>query len=263
MEFIAFKKYYQRIYKKTGNEYKSWLAEIDKQRKESRNQENKLYIFGHSLDVTDGDILKELIEHDGIKTVIFHKDKARLGQQIANLVKVLGSEKVIQYVYGNNPIIEFRQQKSREKIHGSTFEIVSDMVKFDHFYKYKGQDLEEMILKFDRKIEEKDLGYFCSQETVISLYDIFQRHGLGQKYAKQLLEIADSLRDTESMDKKPIQFQCENWEYQAYDNSWGCDRLTKKFIETVNRRNRENFILSDFWANVTTWDDTWEIILWS
>ena len=57
VEFIAFKKYYQRIYKKTENEYKSWLAEIDKQRKEGRNQENKLYIFGHSLDVTDGDIL--------------------------------------------------------------------------------------------------------------------------------------------------------------------------------------------------------------
>ena len=81
---ITFKKYYQRIYKKTGNGYKPWLEEIDKRRKEERNQENKLYIFGHSLDVTDGDILKELIEHDGIKTIIFHKDKARLGQQIAN-----------------------------------------------------------------------------------------------------------------------------------------------------------------------------------
>ncbi len=82
-----------------------------------------------------------------------------------------------------------------------------------------------------RKIEEKDLGYFCSQGTVISLYDIFQRHGLGQKYAMQLLEIADSLRDTEFMDKKPIQFQCENWEYQDYNNSWGCDRLTKKLLK--------------------------------
>ena len=156
MEFIAFKKYYQRIYKKTGNGYKSWLAEIDKQRKDGRKQENKLYIFGHSLDVTDGDILKELIEHEGIGTIIFYKDKTRLGQQIANLVKVLGPEKVIQYVYGNNPIIEFRQQKSRGKIHGSKFEIVSDMVKFDHFYKYKGGNLEDMISKFERKIEEKD-----------------------------------------------------------------------------------------------------------
>ena len=220
VEFIAFKKYYQRIYKKTGNEYKSWLAEIDKQRKDGRKQENKLYIFGHSLDVTDGDILKELIEHEGIGTIIFYKDKTRLGQQIANLVKVLGPEKVIQYVYGNKPIIEFRQQKSRGKIYGSTFEIVSDMVKFDHFYKYKGGDLEDMISKFERKIEEKDLDYFCSQETVISLYDSFQRHGLGKRYAKQLLEIADSLGDRESIAKEPIQFKHENWEYQDYDNSW-------------------------------------------
>ena len=48
--------------------------------------------------MTDGDILKEMIEHDGIHTIIFYKDKARLGQQITNLVKVFGPEKVIQYV---------------------------------------------------------------------------------------------------------------------------------------------------------------------
>lgn len=29
MDFIEFKKYYQRIYKKTGNEYKKWLKQID------------------------------------------------------------------------------------------------------------------------------------------------------------------------------------------------------------------------------------------
>lgn len=231
VEFIAFKKYYQRIYKKTGNEYKLWLAEIDKHRKEGRKQENKLYIFGHSLDVTDGDILKELIEHDGIGTIIFYKDKARLGQQIANLIKVFGPEKVIQYVYGNNPIIEFRQQKSREKIHGSTFEIISDMVKFNHFYKYKGEDLEDMISKFEKKIEEKELEYFCSQEAVIFLYDSFQKHGLGKRYAKQLLEIADGLRDTESMAKEPTQFRYDNWEYQDYDNSWGVTGLQRNLLK--------------------------------
>lgn len=258
VEFIAFKKYYQRIYKKTGNEYKSWLAEIDRQRKEGKNQDNRLYIFGHSLDVTDGDILKELIEHDGIKTIIFYKDKARLGQQIANLVKVLGSEKIIQYVYGNNPIIEFRQQKNREKIHGSTFEIVCDMVKFDHFHKYKGEDLENLILKFEEKIEEKDLEYFCSQKTVISLYDVLQRHGLGKKYEKQLLGIADNLRKTESMDKEPIQFRYDNWAYQDYDNSWGCDERTRSFIAIVNGRNRVNFTVSDSRAEAISWDDIME-----
>lgn len=259
VEFIAFKKYYQRIYKKTGNEYKSWLAEIDKQRKHGMNYENKLYIFGHSLDVTDGDILKELIEHEGIKTIIFHKDKAGLGQQIANLVKVLGSEKVIQYVYGSNPIIEFRQQKSREKIHGSTFEINSDIAKFDYFYKYKGGDLEKMILKFKRKIEECDLDYFCSQETVISFYDVLQKYGLGKKYERQLLDIADCLRNTTSTDKEPIQFQCDHWKHQNYDDSWKCDSLTKKFIETVNKQNKENFILSDSCHNDDSSDNILEV----
>lgn len=186
------------------------------------------------------------------------KDKTRLGQQIANLVKVLGPEKVIQYVYGNKPIIEFRQQKSRGKIHGSTFEIISDMVKFNHFYKYKGEDIEDMISKFEKKIEEKELEYLCSQEAVIFLYDSFQRHGLGKRYAKQLLEIADSLGDRESIAKEPIQFKHENWEYQDYDNSWGCDRLTKKFIETVNKRNRENFTLNDFGEKFTSWDEIME-----
>ena len=185
-----------------------------KRGKRERKKENKLYIFGHSLDVTDGDILKEMIEHDGIHTIIFYKDKARLGQQIANLVKVLGSE--------------------------------------------KGGDLENMILKFERKIKENDLRYFCSQEKVIFLYDSFQRHGLGKKYAKELLEIADSLRDTKFIVKEPIQFKYENWQYLDYDNSWVCDMLTKKFIETVNKHNRENFTLDDFWENVTTWDDIME-----
>ncbi len=261
VEFIAFKKYYQRIYKKTGNEYKSWLAEIDKQRKHGMNYENKLYIFGHSLDVTDGDILKELIEHEGIKTIIFHKDKAGLGQQIANLVKVLGSEKVIQYVYGSNPIIEFRQQKSREKIHGSTFEINSDIAKFDYFYKCKGGDLEKMILKFKRKIEECDLDYFCSQETVISFYDVLQKYGLGKKYERQLLDIADRLSKTTSTNKELIQFQSKDWEYLDYDNSWECDNLTKKFIEIVNKQNKENLKLSDSCNNDDSSDNILESYL--
>ena len=60
IDFIAFKKYYQRIYKRTGNQYKKWLKQIHEKREESL-----LYIFGHSLDETDGDILRDLIEDRG------------------------------------------------------------------------------------------------------------------------------------------------------------------------------------------------------
>ena len=38
----------------------------------------------------------------------------------------------------------------------------------------------------------------------------------------------------------------------------GCDRLTKKFIETVNKRNRENFTLNDFGEKFDSWDEIME-----
>lgn len=78
-EFIAFKKYYQRIYKQTGCKYKSWVdhiiqgwKDIDNNIKSQYNLQipynkipnksrNQLYIFGHSLDITDRDILRELV----------------------------------------------------------------------------------------------------------------------------------------------------------------------------------------------------------
>ncbi len=79
IEFIAFKKkYYQRIYKKAGNEYKKWLQQIDENVKAGRKEENTLYIFGHSLDVTDGDVLREFINHENLKTVIFYRNKGAI-----------------------------------------------------------------------------------------------------------------------------------------------------------------------------------------
>lgn len=53
LEFLAFKKFYQRIYKSTDSSYMEWIDEIH------RNFliTYKLYIFGHSLDKTDKDIL--------------------------------------------------------------------------------------------------------------------------------------------------------------------------------------------------------------
>lgn len=101
IDFIAFKKYYQRIYKKNGNEYKKWLEQINKNVEAGRKEENILYIFGHSLDETDGDVLREFITHKHIRTVIYYRNKRQLGQQIANLVKILKSDKMIEMVYGN------------------------------------------------------------------------------------------------------------------------------------------------------------------
>ncbi len=74
-----------------------------------------LYIFGHSLDVTDRDILQDLILTENVHTTIFYLNKKVLGQQIANLVKVLGQDELIKRTGGSTKTIEFRQQREMKK----------------------------------------------------------------------------------------------------------------------------------------------------
>lgn len=127
LEFIAFKKYFQRIYKKTGNTYKKWILEMKSFEYESTGEcdelgqfetqkiKNEIYIFGHSLDVTDKDIIKELIECPNTVTTIFYYNKEVYAQQITNLVKVIGQDKLIKRVSGANPTIIFKEQSKRIK----------------------------------------------------------------------------------------------------------------------------------------------------
>ncbi len=147
IEFIAFKKFYQRIHKKTGCKYREWVDKIQKEYisyseaesncvdiiKHALKEGNKekayeyflgaersnkekikmhnLYIFGHSLDVTDKDILRDLILNDNVHTTIFYHNKEAMGQQIANLVKVIGQDELIRRTGGNTKTIEFKQQQ--------------------------------------------------------------------------------------------------------------------------------------------------------
>lgn len=147
VEFIAFKKYFQRIHKETGCKYKEWLDEIMQDvneykervrlcgleleqnqgngphgvnslgkmrglKEEKKKHIHHLYIFGHSLDVTDGDILREFILTDHIYTTIYYKNMDQKGQQIANLVKVIGQDELIRRTGGGSArTIEFKKQR--------------------------------------------------------------------------------------------------------------------------------------------------------
>lgn len=241
IDFIAFKKYYQRIYKQTGNQYKKWLEQIDRNVKEGRKEENILYIFGHSLDETDGDVLRDLINHDRVKTIVYYKDKKMLGQLIANLVKILGSDKVIEKVYGNMPSIQFVQQRRRKKIEGSSFEIVSDIAKLEQIYKLHSNDAQDILNKINQKIKNQSLEYFCSQREVISLYDALQRIGLETQYLDRLLNIAYKLLRCKGL-KQAEKYDSADWGHVKYDNSTGCGVYTFTFIMAVNEYNKKNFL---------------------
>lgn len=120
VEFIAFKKFYQRIYKETGCKYKEWVEKIIEDENKpwiingkdcSKDYIHNVYIFGHSLDVTDGDILRDFIRHNNVRTTIFYRNKEQHGQQIANLVKVIGQDELIRRTGGKTKTIEFRLQQ--------------------------------------------------------------------------------------------------------------------------------------------------------
>lgn len=116
IEFIAFKKFYQRIYKETGCKYKEWVDQIERNEHMSPTILYKLYIFGHSLDVTDKDILKDLILHNNVHTTIYYYSKEDLGNKIANLVKVIGQDELIKRTGGSTKTIEFKLQQDMVEI---------------------------------------------------------------------------------------------------------------------------------------------------
>lgn len=117
LEFIQFKKYFQRIYKKTGCKYKEWEAERRQAKVDWKDNANtEIFIFGHSLDVTDKDILSELITSENCKTTIFYYNKEDYATKISNLVKIIGQDVLIASVYGSDPSIIFKQQQSRIKV---------------------------------------------------------------------------------------------------------------------------------------------------
>jgi hypothetical protein len=132
LKFISFKKYYQRIYKGTDSSYKLWVDLIresenntkSKLREEFPTQvpykqfknQHALYVFGHSLDVTDKDILRDLILNDSVYTTIYYKDKKTMGKQISNLVKVIGQDELIRRTGDSTKTIEFRMQQDMIQI---------------------------------------------------------------------------------------------------------------------------------------------------
>lgn len=170
-EFIEFKKFFQRIYKRTGSEYKKWLNEI----KRFGHFNNVVYIFGHSLAITDKDILIEFLTCDYIQNVvIFYYDRVQLGQQITNLVRILGQEKMISMSYGDNPRIWFKNQNDTIENIDQMFEIYQDISIFKNFYHYGIDFVCERLQNFLKKLENKDALYFNNEKNTKKIYSIIR-----------------------------------------------------------------------------------------
>lgn len=97
--FIKFKKFYQRINGKCDDQYVKFLSdrreikEINSQNPHLKEYEQEhpeeLVVVGHSLDVTDIDIIKSFFARCSRVNIYYHDDNA-YGKYIVNLTKVFG-----------------------------------------------------------------------------------------------------------------------------------------------------------------------------
>lgn len=91
--FITFKKYYQRTLYETDVPYLRWLRSILDE--DSRYKDIHLVVFGHSLDITDKDIIKDLFDIASKITIFYHNDEAK-ALYIRKLVSMFGRTKFEQ-----------------------------------------------------------------------------------------------------------------------------------------------------------------------
>ena len=151
VEFGPFMKYNQRIFKQTDNRYMTWLdnvrsshegirqlkeladrfvlapsssvdmgATLDRieylkseLRKELRKSE--VVVFGHSLGLTDRDILKSFITLPDTRTVVYYHDEKSFSSQVSNLSSILGADELITRTGGEARTLEFRDQREQSR----------------------------------------------------------------------------------------------------------------------------------------------------
>ena len=122
-DFSIFKKFVQRIRKHNDVSYSSWAEEIEEIGEDKRPTVkdvvdgyivstvdefySDIYIFGHSLDITDKDILYRFLANDATRIHIFIRDKGSEGELISNLIKITSEDIVVQKSTHNPPLIEF------------------------------------------------------------------------------------------------------------------------------------------------------------
>lgn len=110
--FTIFKKFAQRIQKHTGNESYKYLMEMQKLFKANKdrwsgnvdinnthpNGVSYVYVFGHSLDITDKDILSGFIGDDATSVTVYCMDKGTEGELIVNTIKLITEKRLLEKV---------------------------------------------------------------------------------------------------------------------------------------------------------------------
>jgi len=113
--FAQFKKYFQRIFYKTGSEYKDWIKKMNNLPENMddvvQDEKHEVYVIGHSLGRTDHEVLKEFFNiRPEVKITIFYHDEISKINVIERTIEMIGKEEVIRRVHGEDWTIRFIDQ---------------------------------------------------------------------------------------------------------------------------------------------------------
>lgn len=145
-------------------------------------------------------------------------------------------------MYGKNPRIRFEQQQPSYCICNSEFDIKKDIQKLYVLQKYNNEEINDLLMKIDHKIQTKDIKYFCSQQNIISLYDALIRWDIcSTEQREKLLQIAKEMASTDIY----ISHDSNRWCDYDYRGNHGCSIKTMKFINDINAFNENAFLSAE------------------
>lgn len=226
-ENSMFEKYFQRISKNTSNEYRTWLYK-DK----NKDDEIEVACFGHSLYISDGDIINELID-EADKITIFYHDSKMYQEIIIHLTEIIGKKRLTDLIFGSKSKIELKKQQEHLNQQYGGFEISKDIVRVNKLYSESEDSINSFLNKIKEKIKNKDVEYFYSQQSIIDLYYNLISNNINITNSEQLAEIASCL-DFECLSYWPVEYNMNNYEFS------GEVLDSKDFLFFIARINNDN-----------------------
>ena len=100
--FIQYKKYYQRITKHTLDDLKNL---INRAKVDPAIEQKELFIIGHSLDVSDEDVITVLFDLFDNIAVYFHDDEA-LDRHVKNLKLMFGGKELSKMTFSQKVVFQ-------------------------------------------------------------------------------------------------------------------------------------------------------------
>ena len=114
MSLLSLRSFFKEYTREQAQNIKKWIHRTERKKKEfptAHYEADEIYILGHSLDVSDKDVLSEILLCPNANVHIIYHNKKALADKIANVVKIIGQDKLIEKSYSENPQIDFIEQK--------------------------------------------------------------------------------------------------------------------------------------------------------